>query len=53
MTNRLLLLVGLVGVAVFALGPDTSLGPASLVVGVALVAGVGIAWLTRQARRPG
>lgn len=47
----LLLVVGLVGVAVFVLGPDTDLGPAALVVGVALVAVSGTVWLIGARRR--
>ncbi len=47
----LLLIIGLVGVGVFVLGPDTSLGPAALVVGVALVGVSGTAWLVRERRR--
>jgi hypothetical protein len=47
MTKPLLLLVGLVGIGVFVLGPDTGLGPAALLVGVALVVASGSAWLLR------
>ena len=49
----LLLVVGLVGIAVFVLGPDTDLGPAALVVGLVLVAVSGSVWLISERRRDG
>ena len=49
----LLLVIGLIGVAVFVLGPDTGLGLAALPLGVAVVVGAGATWLIRAATRPG